>query len=94
MEISASEALGKAAMTMDQRAKEYDCEDGERSMSKIVLAFNAITDRDLDVSEGYLFMLVLKQVRMFNMKKFHEDSALDAIAYASLMAEVRSQEYF
>lgn len=93
MDITAQDALGKAAFILDQRGREYDCEEGERSMIKIVMAFNTIAGRDLSESEGYLFMLVLKQVRMFGVNKFHEDSAIDAIAYASLLAEVRSQEY-
>ena len=93
MDITAQDALGKAAFIMQERGKEYDCEEGERSMSKIVLAFNVISGRDLSESEGYLFMMVLKQVRMFGINKFHEDSAIDAIAYAALMAEVRSEEF-
>lgn len=71
-----------------ERGKQYDSPDGERSMGRTVQAFNAITGRDLTEAEGWLLLQVLKDVRQWqNPAKFHEDSALDCVAYASLKAE-------
>lgn len=89
---TAADYLRNAADIMAERGKQYDQPDGERSMGKCVAAFNAITGRDLTESEGWLFMLVLKQVRLFQRPGFHLDSAEDAIAYASLLAESKQAE--
>jgi len=71
-----------------ERGKQYDAPDGERSMGRTVQAFNAITGRDLTEAEGWLLLQVLKDVRQWqNPDKFHEDSALDGVAYSSLKAE-------
>ena len=71
-----------------ERGKQYDTPAGERSMGKTVTAFNAITGRDLTEAEGWLLLQVLKDVRQWqNPDKYHEDSALDCVAYASLKAE-------
>lgn len=71
-----------------ERGKQYDSPGGERSMGRTVQAFNAITGRDLTEAEGWLLLQVLKDVRQWqNPDKFHEDSALDCVAYASLKAE-------
>lgn len=85
--MTASQLLNRAAEIMRQRADEYDQPTGERSMAKTVAAFNAITGRDLTEREGWEFMLVLKQVRLFQTDKHHHDSAEDAISYAALLAE-------
>lgn len=71
-----------------ERGKQYDAADGTRSMVKTVLAFNIITGRDLTEAEGWLLMQIVKDVRQWqNPDKYHEDSALDCVAYASLKAE-------
>lgn len=71
-----------------ERGKQYDTPNGERSMGRTVQAFNAITGRDLTEAEGWLLLQVLKDVRQWqNPGKFHEDSALDCVAYSSLKAE-------
>lgn len=71
-----------------ERGKQYDAPDGKRSMGRTVQAFNAITGRDLTESEGWLLLQVLKDVRQRqNPDKFHEDSALDGVAYSSVKAE-------
>lgn len=85
----AAELLGRAAMHMHDRASTYDEPAGERSMGRCVEAFNAVTGRDLSESEGWLFMAILKQVRLFTRSEYHADSAEDAIAYMALMAEAR-----
>lgn len=91
-EPKAAELLGRAARHMHDRAATYDTPDGERSMGKAVVAFNAITGHRLNESEGWLLLQVLKDVRLFTRHKYHADSAEDCIAYAALKAEARSKE--
>lgn len=88
----ASQFLTKAAEIMAERGKQYDSPEGERSMSRAVAAFNAITGKVLSESEGWLLMLCLKNVRLFQREGFHADSAEDAIAYAALLAEGKQGE--
>lgn len=85
----AAELLGRAARHLHDRASTYDKPEGERSMGRTVAAFNAITGRDLTESEGWLFMAVLKQARLFARSDYHSDSAEDGIAYLALLAEAR-----
>ncbi len=76
--------------TLAERGKQYDAsgKEAERSMKKIVTAFNAITGKDLTAVEGWAFMQVLKQVRFFsNTNAPHRDSLIDNGAYALLQAE-------
>lgn len=84
--------LSKAASIMEERGKQYDKPEGERSMGKAVQAFNAITDRDLTESEGWLLLQVLKDVRLWQRPGYHQDSAEDCIAYAALKAEAKQSE--
>lgn len=79
--------LAKAATTMTERGKEYDKPTGERSMARTVEAFNAITGQSLSESDGWLFMLILKQTRQWSTPNYHADSAIDSVAYAALLAE-------
>lgn len=88
-EPKAAELLGRAAAHMHDRASTYDEPEGERSMGKIVTAFNAITGRDLSESEGWMFMQQVKLVRLFTRSDYHADSAEDNIAYAALLAEAK-----
>ena len=90
--MKAHEILGAASDTMAKRAAEYDKPEGERSIPATVQAFNAITGRDLSDAEGWLFMQLLKSVRMFSAKGFHADSAIDGVAYAALTGEARAAE--
>jgi hypothetical protein len=93
MSKTASEYLQEAIDTLGQRGKEYDrSQQQERSMEKIVVAFNWITGQDLTEQQGWAFMQVLKLVRLHNNDRFHEDSALDAIAYAALAAECGNKQ--
>lgn len=84
--------LTKASTHLAQRAKQYDKPEGERSMGKTVVAFNAITGRDLAEAEGWLLLQLLKDVRLFQRPGYHADSAEDCIAYSALKAEAKSQE--
>lgn len=77
---------------MEERGKQYDKPEGERSMGKAVAAFNTITDRDLTEAEGWLLLQVLKDVRLWQRPGYHQDSAEDCIAYAALKAEAKQIE--
>ena len=86
--MKAPDILKKSAQHMLDRAATYDKPEGERSMTKTVQAFNAITGRDITTAEGWLLLAVLKQVRAFqNPGKPHVDSLEDGPAYLALMAE-------
>lgn len=86
--MKASEILQKSAAVLDERAKQYDKPEGERSIKKAVIAFNLITGKELREDEGWLFMQILKDIRLYsNTKVFHEDSAIDNVAYSALKAE-------
>ena len=61
--MKAPEILNRASDIMDERAKQYDSPQGERSMGKAVAAFNAITGHKLTEANGWLLMALLKMVR-------------------------------
>lgn len=85
---SAPDLLKKAANHLEERGKQYDQPQGERSMGKTVAAFNAITGRDLREDEGWLLLQVLKDVRLYaNPEEPHRDSIEDSVAYAALKGE-------
>lgn len=90
--MNAADILREAAQHMEDRASTYDKPEGERSMGRAVEAFNAITDRDLSESEGWLLLQILKDVRLFTRPGYHADSAEDGVAYAALKAEAKSAE--
>lgn len=84
---TAPEFLESSARIMDERAKAYDQEDGERSMGKAVAAFNIITGQSISESEGWLLLQILKDVRQWATPAYHQDSAEDCVSYAALKAE-------
>lgn len=71
---------------MEERGKDRDKPDGERSMARCVAAFNAMTGHKLDEEDGWLFMVYLKHSRM-RAGQFRQDDYEDAVAYEALMAE-------
>ncbi len=89
--MEATKFLSEASKIMKQRGKTYDKSNKERSMGRTVEAFNAITGKDLTEPEGWLLMSLLKQVRQFTNEEYHEDSALDGVAYSALLAEALSE---
>jgi hypothetical protein len=90
--MKAPELLHRAASIMEERGKEYDKPEGERSMGRAVRAFNAITGRDLKESEGWLLLQQLKDARQWqNPGRYHADSAEDGIAYSALKAEALAE---
>ena len=84
--------LHRAADLMAERGKQYDQPAGERSMGRAVAAFNAVTGRELTEAEGWLLMLMVKQVRQWQRPGFHRDSAEDGVAYAALLAEALASD--
>lgn len=85
---TASDYLKDGADLLSERGKQYDKSGRERSMEKIVRIFNDMTGQDLTTVQGWYFMQVLKDVRFFqNPETVHEDSLLDKISYAALLAE-------
>lgn len=89
--MRAPEFLHKAAALMEERGKEYDKPEGERSMAKAVNAFSIITGVRISESEGWLFMQILKDVRQWQRPGYHADSAEDCIAYSALKAEALAE---
>lgn len=86
--MKAPEFCERAAALMRERGEQYDKPEGERSMARTVAAFNAVTGRDLTEPEGWLLMLLLKQVRQWQTPgRYHADSAEDGVAYSALLAE-------
>jgi hypothetical protein len=83
---TAEQFLSQAVDLLIERGKQYDKPGGERSMGSTVKAFNAITNKTLSESEGWLFMSILKRVRQFQ-GPYHKDSAEDAVSYSALEAE-------
>ena len=91
--MKASQFLSKAATIMEERGKQYDKPEGERSMGRTVEAFNTITGHCLTEAEGWLMLQLLKDVRQWQRRgAYHADSAEDCIAYAALKAEALAAE--
>ena len=84
---TAQDFLTQAKELIDKRGVQYDQKDGERSANKIAKAFNAITGQNLTASEIWLILLLLKQVRQWTTKSYHNDSSEDSVAYAALLSE-------
>lgn len=82
--------LQNASDTINQRGVERDVEQ-ERSMAKIVKAFNLMYDKDLTETQGWGFMVLLKQVRA-QKGGYREDDYVDLAAYAALQAESAEAE--
>lgn len=84
---SAEQLLRKAEEIMTERGKQYDStgQNRERSMGRIVAAFNCLYGTSMTEQQGWYFMLLVKLARQKD--KPHADSMEDAIAYAALAAE-------
>ena len=85
--------LNACKRIQEERAGEYETEGGERSFEKISTAFNAITGKDLTPAEVALIFQILKDVRFFSQDRYHHDSVVDCISYASLKAELLYNQY-
>lgn len=91
--MKSTEFLQSAMDVQKERGEQYDKPSGERSMGATVRAFNSITGHALEESDGWMLLGLLKLVRQSqNPEKYHHDSALDFVAYASLYAEAASEQ--
>ncbi|MNQ14490.1 hypothetical protein D3C85_274430 [compost metagenome] len=89
--MKAQDFLRKGAELLEERGKQYDQPQGERSMGKAVAAFNVITSKGITEAEGWLLLQILKDVRQWqNPDVYHADSAEDCVSYAALKAEALS----
>lgn len=85
--VNASSILQKARECLDNRATERDHEaNGERSMKRCVESFNALTGHTLSVTDGWIFMGILKLARSLG-GAYREDDYIDAAAYMALAGE-------
>lgn len=87
--LKADEYLSHGAEVLRERGKSYDKSgnDEERSMAKIVQAFNTISGSNLSETDGWMFMVMLKMARIYQAGGKHEDSGVDMINYAALATE-------
>jgi hypothetical protein len=83
---SASTLLEKTAEILNSRGQERDKDEGERTIPQLVTVFNALTGHNLSNEDGWIFMLLLKLVRMRG-GVHKDDDYLDAIGYSALLAE-------
>ena len=90
--MKAEHFLKEAIKVQEARGEEYDKDGQERSMAKVIKVFNAFHDTNLTESQGWHFMSILKDVRLFGAKEFHYDSALDGVSYTALLAESKASE--
>jgi Domain of unknown function (DUF6378) len=81
--------LRHAADIIDQRGKERDQPDGERTMRQAVAVFRALTNITMTEKEGWLFMVVLKLAR--STRGYNPDDYIDGAAYLALALECINQ---
>ena len=58
----------------------------------MAVAFTALTGKHLTTAEVYLVMQLVKDARQWSCLTYHEDSAVDAIAFSVLKAEALASE--
>ena len=83
---TAQSILRKAADLIEERGKQRDQANGEKSMAKTVQAFNAIYGTTLTEVQGWHFMELLKMTRSA-YGVYVADDFEDKVAYAALAAE-------
>lgn len=91
-QYTAADHLEAVRAVIGARGQQRDLPNGERTMARCVRVFNALTDHELSVVDGWLFMQVLKQCRM-RAGKYTPDDYLDNTGYSALMAEAAAQEH-
>ncbi len=87
--ITADKIMEQGVSEMKSRASTYDAEGGERSMSKTVDMFNALTSGEMSEEQGWKFMCCLKLVRS-EQGDYRDDSYVDGAAYFALAGETAS----
>lgn len=90
--MQADQILRKAADLIEERGKQRDQANGERSMAKTVAAFNAIYGTQLSEVQGWHFMELLKMVRSA-YGQYTADDFDDKVSYAALAAEAAHPKY-
>ena len=88
----APDILEAAAGHMRDRAATYDKPEGERSMAQTVAIFNQFHCAGMTEAQGWHFMQILKDVRLFTRDGYHQDSGEDCVAYAALKCEAKARE--
>lgn len=83
---TAHDIVSAALSHMQDRATTYDSPKGERSMTKTVKAFNALSGLEMTTEQGWLFMICLKAART-QQGDFKADNYEDGAAYFGLMGE-------
>ncbi len=86
MSIKPKQLLETCIKVLDERGKQRDNSEGERSMQKIIELFYFRTGVQISVQEGWIFMQCLKQVRMKTGLP-DIDNFIDLINYIALEAE-------
>ena len=89
--MSATEILDAASQHMRDRASQRDQPGGERSMPRVIAAFNALTGHNLSERDGNLFMVVLKAARATTTATGVPDDYQDGAAYFAMAGECASK---
>lgn len=90
---TSTDFLNDCVKVQEERGAEYEGNGKERSFDKVANVFNEKTGYNL---KGYHIALILqdlKDVRMFSADRYHEDSLIDSISYASIKAELVYEHY-
>lgn len=84
--------LEASLAALNRQAKMHDKPDGERSMGRIVAAFNAMTGHHISERDGWFFMVLLKMARATTPGKVqvHDDDFIDGAAYFALASEAKA----
>lgn len=85
--VTAPDILKRAAQHMEDRAVARDQPGGERSMTRTVDAFNALTGHAISERDGWMFMVVLKAARACTTATGLADDYDDMAAYSGLAGE-------
>ena len=83
---SAANILREGLDVLIQRGQEYERLEGERSMEDVVNAFNIVYKKGLTVTEGWMFMVMLKMVRQ-HQSPGKRDTYVDGANYFALAGE-------
>lgn len=84
----AASILESASAAIADRGTSSDLTDGERSITRAVAAFNALTGHNLSPRDGWLFMVALKAARAATPGGRHNhDDYIDGAAYFALAGE-------
>lgn len=89
---SSIQFLDRVKTIQEERGAEYEQGDGERSFAKIAAVFNTYRGKDLLPSDIALILEIMKNVRFYAQDRYHLDSVIDKVSYASLWAELVTEE--